>query len=60
MDTSGYVNPLVPLTIDELFDEIEQLPIGSDYIQRFVSFRDAERGSSENAAFAQELHYFMP
>ncbi len=59
MDVSGYVNPLVPLSLDELYDEISRLPVGDEYIQGVVAFRDRD-GTAQDAEAVDEYFYFLP
>ncbi len=40
LDTSGYIDPLIPMSINELYVQISQLPVGKEYMQTVFSFRN--------------------
>lgn len=45
-DSSGQVKPLTPITLDELYEDISTLPVGDDYMQTIISFRDKPQTDS--------------
>lgn len=59
MDASGYINPLTSLSLDELYEEIQGLPVGEDYVQAIISFKDRELAGREPEPI-QEYQYFRP
>ena len=59
MDVSGYINPLVPLSVDELYDEISRLPVGDEYIQGVVAFRGRD-DTTEDVESVDEYFNFTP
>lgn len=58
LDVSGYIDPLTSMTIDELYQEIEHLPVGDEYVQGIVSFRKSNK--NDEIPPKNTYHYFTP